>query len=428
MILESLEDRVVRRLRGTERFVPDYKGNSIVNIPHTIFRIATGRESGTELSTVHGSDRVLGDCSRIVLFYIDGFSYDAAVNFSQGEGFMRKLSSNGQISPISAVFPSTTAASCTSLSTGLTPVEHALLEWQLYFHETGALIYTLPFKPVTKHYSSRARSLDPSALFHGSSILGKVSEYGVKSYAILNRYISSGPYTERLFTGTKILTHSFVTDSIVRLRQLLENEEGPMVVYVYLETGDAVGHIYGPDTEMYRAELENIFRVIDAELLCKISSKAARNTGIFLTSDHGQVQINPDETIYLQANSDIWKAFEEHMGERIPPSGSPRDLFLHAEEGRINSSIESLTAMMSGKADIVRIEDALSEGYFGPPQLENENFRSRSGNILVLPRDNHTVWYRLKGMSHMSLRGLHGGMSRDEMLVPLGLARMEDLL
>ncbi len=428
MIAREIEENVIRYERGTERVLPLYSGHSISNIPHSISAIFRSQAMSSQLDKSHGFGDILGKASKIVLVYLDGVSYDTVAGMENDQGFLGRTANRGIVSPLTTVFPSTTAAACTSLNTGLSPIQHGLLEWQLYFHETGALMYTLPFKPVTKHYASRARRLSPTSLFNGESVYGGLVNSGIKSFAFLNKNIASGAYTNLLFGKSRIIPYAYLTDCIVQLRKVLEDEKGPLIAYVYLESADSIGHAYGPETDIYTAEVENISRMLKLELLDKISHKAAEDIGIVFTSDHGLVQTEPKKTTYLERAGDLWPCFEKHLDETVPPCGSPRDLFFHIGEGMVDEVLELLTSRFSDIADTLTIEGSVRRGYFGSPEHDNNKFRQRSGNLLLLPHDQRTVWYRMKSMSPIHLKGLHGGMSRREMIVPLGISMLKDLL
>lgn len=428
MIQRNAEGKVVRNYPGSERIVPGYDGYSIANVPNSISELLVSRRAGKPLDPLYEIDNSLGGAKKIVLFYIDGISYYTAISMAEDSAFFQRLSRNGRISPATAVFPSTTAASCTSLNTGIPPVEHGLIEWQMYFHETGAYMYTLPFKPVTKHYSSRAKQLDPASLFDGRTLFDLLAENGTRAYALLNRNISPGKYSQLLFSKGEVVTYSQISDCMVQLRNLLESHEESMFIYVYLESADSSGHIYGPDSEMYMAEIANISRTIDSELLGKIRNKTAQETGIIVTSDHGQIQTDPENTIYIDSINGIWNSFESHLGEHVPPSGSPRDLFLHAEETRIEEVQSRLADFLGPAAEVITVSDGVKMGFFGSPSSTNSTFMRRAGNLLVLPKSHNTVWFRMNGMSGLNLKGLHGGMTREEMIVPLCTGNLSELI
>lgn len=427
MILESLEEDVVKYYPGSTKVLPRYDGHSLINVPSTVSEILAPGSDENDLDKGHFSHADIGSPEKVVLFYIDGISYDLTRALSSDAGFFGRMVRKGVVSPITAVFPTTTAASCTSLNTGLAPVDHTLLEWQLYFHETGALIYTLPFRAVTNKYSKRSRKLDPDVLFTGTTVYDRMKKEGIRSFVLVNKNISKGAYSDRVFEGSTVVPYSYITDCIIHLRHILDHEPGPVYVYVYIESADAVGHTYGPDSEMYRAEINSISRIIRYELLDKIDPLSAKKVAVIMTSDHGHVQVDPKKTYYLNDVKGLWDNFEVHMGDPIPPVGSPRDLFLHVQDEKLQDTFTLLENELSGIASIMTVDEALRAGIFGPSR-PSDIFHMRSGNIMILPENGETVWYRIKGQIPMHLKGLHGGMSREEMIIPFGIANMSRLL
>lgn len=427
MILDSIEDEVIQVHSGSDRVLPRYDGHSTSNIPGTVLDLLSVENSSSKIDHLHLGGLDLENPGKVILFYIDGVSYDFVKSLKRDTGFIGRMARKGVVSPITAVFPSTTAASCTSLNTGLPPGEHNMIEWELYFHETGALMYTLPFRAVTNRYSKRSRKLDPDVLFSGATVYSRMKEAGIRSYVLVNRNISRGAYSDRIFSGSTVVPYSYITDCIIQLRNIIENDAGPLYVYVYLESADAVGHSYGPRTEMYSAEVSNISRTIKHELLDKIDPIHARDVAVIFTSDHGLVQVEPKETFYLNGIDRLWDKFEIHMGDQIPPVGSPRDVFLHVREGLEHEVAELLKKKLDGYSEVLLVEDGVKAGFFGSPE-PSEIFYRRAGNVMILPEDGRTVWYRIKGQIPMHLKGLHGGMTRDEMIIPLGLSRLSSLL
>jgi len=72
--------------------------------------------------------------------------------------FFKKLAEKGLYNPIRSVFPSTTAAAISTINSGLSPIEHGLQEWYLYFQELNAILESLPFEPVFKEDLSKLKS------------------------------------------------------------------------------------------------------------------------------------------------------------------------------------------------------------------------------------------------------------------------------
>jgi hypothetical protein len=58
----------------------------------------------------------------------------------------------------------------------------------------------------------------------------------------------------------------------------------------------------------------------------------------------------------------------------------------------------------------------MDEGVFG---AAGPRLRERIGEVVELPKPGESVWWREPGRFDMHFRGHHGGLSADEMLIPL---------
>jgi len=100
-------------------------------------------------------------------------------------------------------------------------------------------------------------------------------------------------------------------------------------------------------------------------------------------------------------------------GNLIVPAGSARDMFLYIKDDLLDEAQTFLSSRLEGKADVVKTEALIADGYFG---LEVSNrFRERVGNLVVLSHLNETVWWYEKGKFEMNFRGHHGGLTPQEM-------------
>ena len=89
--------------------------------------------------------------------------------------------------------------------------------------------------------------------------------------------------------------------------------------------------------------------------------------------------------------------------------------------------VEVLGEELEGQAQVLTVDQAVDLGLFGRGE-PHPRLRSRAGNTMILPYDGHHVWYHHLPHSQFELRGHHGGLTEAEMLVPLVVARLSDLL
>jgi hypothetical protein len=135
----------------------------------------------------------------------------------------------------------------------------------------------------------------------------------------------------------------------------------------------------------------------------------------------------PEETLYLNRFRKLVNSLDlAPSGKRIPPWGSARDLFLSIRKDRLDETESYLSKKLEGVASVLRTEEAVREGLFGIGK-PSRRFLRRAGNLMILPHGLKTVWFRYRKGDSLNLRGHHGGMSKDEMTIPLAAARVSDI-
>ena len=150
---------------GPTLLKPIYADYSFGNIPNTLHYLLTGEKLGPLLPA---------DCfggaypspKRVVLFFIDAFGWKFWQEHCGRFAAMRRVAEEGVLTPISALFPSTTAASVSTMNMGVLPAVHAVYEWNVYIPAFGETIQTLPFRPLGSEQRDGclAKGFDPAQL------------------------------------------------------------------------------------------------------------------------------------------------------------------------------------------------------------------------------------------------------------------------
>jgi predicted AlkP superfamily pyrophosphatase or phosphodiesterase len=410
-----------------ESFVPDYRGYCLSNVPPTIFSVFGLADGGRALPRDALGATETSGTENVVLLVLDGLGYREWRNHGDS-GFIGALSRKGSVRPISTVFPSTTAAALTTLSTGLTPQEHGLPEWYVYMKEVSEVIVTLPFARAGEPgRDTLVGYMDPRALFDGATTFERLKASGVESTSLTNRALAHTAYSEVSRRGSRVETYISASDLSVNLRKLVERAKGKNFFYVYWSFIDTIEHAYGPNTDVAAIEASLISRALQEGFLSKLSHNAAKKTLVIMTADHGQVNVDPEKTVYLNRFGKLVKALAMGpSGKRIPPWGSARDSFVSVDESRTDEMKMYLTRKLEGIASVLKTSEAIKQGLFGINQ-PTRKFRRRVGNLMILPHANNTVWYRYRKGDSLDLRGHHGGLSRDEMTIPLAVAKVSGL-
>jgi hypothetical protein len=355
----------------------------------------------------------------VVLFLIDGFGWDGWRQGIEESAYCADLASKGVLTPLSALFPSTTAAAVSTINLGVPPARHALFEWHLYFEEYGEVIQTLPFTPpgLPVYDGCKALGWDPSHLLaEKETVYERLGGHGIECLQFVNRTYAGSAYNSLIGRGAKALPYATLPQALVNLREAIDAADEPTYAYFYWAEIDTIGHINGPGSAQHRAEVQAFWRTFGAML----NGWAPPDTLFLFTADHGQIYSNPDETVHLnEAVPEIERllAVGPHGGP-VYPGGSPRDLFLHVREGLVDETCQVLEETFGDYASVLTTAEALEAGLFGPPPYAPE-FLRRLGQVLLLPAPGRCIWWREEGKFSNRFRGHHGGLTPAELTTVL---------
>jgi predicted AlkP superfamily pyrophosphatase or phosphodiesterase len=364
--------------------------------------------------------------SKVIVLLIDGFGWHQWLQYSERYDFFNRVTARGVVAPITTVFPSTTAAALTTIHSGMTPQEHGLPEWWVYFDELDTIAASLPFSPLGARGRDRLleAGVKPSLLFRGKTVYQVLANAQIPSFTLIRDLYAHSAYSSVAHKGSVTVPFINASDLLVNLRQKLVEVSGPAYFFVYWDAVDAIAHTYGPHTDQYHAELAGFAYVLQRELIANLPTHVAHDTLLLVTADHGHINVAPRQTLYLNRYPRLTRSLDlSRAGRRILPWGSPRDVFLRVQEDRLDETAVWLTRRLAGKATVMTSAEALQRQLFGIGKI-HQRFKPRVGNLLILPTDDHLIWYEhLKGKK-FRLRGMHGGLRPDEMLIPFAVATL----
>jgi predicted AlkP superfamily pyrophosphatase or phosphodiesterase len=432
MILEGLEETVSRRNREG-LILPRYDGYSLLNVPNTAFQILGFKPPGPALSELITKHIDASGIKKVLLLLIDGFGYKMFLDSYRKSGLFKAIAEHGIVAPITSNFPPTTAASITTMNTGLTPQQHALQEWNLYFNEVDEIIKPLPLTTIdNKHEPLTKIKENPAILYNGSTIYEEMNKQKLKSVIVQTIGLASSTYNKLMNRGAEMITYTTASDMALKSRKAIE-EINSGYVYAYTDYVDFTAHVYGPQSNESVSEIINLGEVIQRNLIGGLSRKVAEETLFMITADHGHIQVDPKKIIFLEEDKLLAEAYE--IGPRskpILPCGLSRDVFLHIRKEMEDEIIEHLSRKLIGRAKVIKTEDAVRMGLFGVGTV-NREFFNRVGNVIILPEDNIQVWYnktdydKYQKGNKPQLLGMHGGISEDEMIIPFAACRLSEL-
>ena len=93
-------------------------------------------------------------------------------------------------------------------------------------------------------------------------------------------------------------------------------------------------------------------------------------------------------------------------------------MFLYVQEGKVEEVMAMLRPVFAGTADVVNTQDLLAEGFFGPGPV-SDAFLQHLGDVVILPYKHETAWWYVENKFSMPHRGHHGGLTKEEVEIPL---------
>ncbi len=401
--------------------LPDYDGGSIANVPATIAELFGVPFTGMPALRPHFWQPAADNVDRVVLLIIDAFGSNILARNSDQLAFLtNRATIQGEIT---SVFPSTTVAAMSSLWTGLAPAQHGLMGLRLLLPELGTIGQMIHFTPAFAHAPGALvdGGLDPVKFIHGRGFAEQLADAGIPAYSFKGRAIVDSNLSKMHGRGIAA-AYGAVTfaDLLEQMATILERMAGePAYLCGYWETIDLLSHLRAPLSLAVDLEINALFGQIERGFLNRLSAAARRRTLFIIVADHGQMFTPIEKQFYLSEHPDMYREL------MMAPSGGPRAAYLFAQQGRTQEVAHYLEAEMKELALAMPAEEALDAHLFGPPPFAPQS-RRRIGDFLLLPNAGRLVGSNPAYSQLPEFLGMHGGLHRDEMLVPWLLFRLDD--
>ena len=357
-----------------------------------------------------------GNYDAVVLFLVDGLGWRFFERFQEAP-FLKRIARHGRIEKLISQFPSTTAAHLTTIHTGWTVGQSGVHEWIYYEPLVDAMITPLLFSyaGLWERDLLKPTGVQPAFFYPRGMFYPELKQMGVQPYVFGMREYTPSTYSNVVMEGAELRSFKTLSEALVNLGILLEDLRQPAYVHLYFDRIDTIGHEYGPNAPQTEAEIETLLLMM--EYYFERVFRGKKRVLFLMTADHGQVEVDPKTTIFLNTNSHfagIQRFLKTNLkGQLLVPAGSPRDMFFYIKDDLLEEAQAFLTPRLEGKADVVRTEALIKEGYFGPEV--SSRFRERVGNLVILPYRYEAVWWYEKGKFEQRFYGHHGGLTPQEM-------------
>lgn len=346
---------------------------------------------GTAEDTIDAGASPMG---REILFLIDGLGADVLETFASAIPNITRLKPHAILK---TAFPSTTATSLATLTTGTLPGVHGMLGYTVQVPRSGGRILN------ALKWDER---VDPTNWQTVPTLFERAVAEGINvSHVAAKRYENTG-FTRAVFRGAQYRGANLVPDLISQTKDALRKT--PSFVYLYINDLDMAGHSDGVGSEKWLAALAMI-DVMYASLI----KEMPQGTRIWLTSDHGM--INVGEKIIIGKDNPLLENIATIAGE-------PRARHLYLSHGHDSPAARSDVAgvwqeFLGNRVDVFTREQAVENNLFG--ELVSADSLDRMGEVIAVAKGAVVLIDPTRIDKEGSMVGHHGSDSDIETQVGL---------
>jgi hypothetical protein len=380
---------------------PDYQGGSIVNLMRSLADACGAAPLPYE--PLRGLDVAAFGSRHIVLLVLDGLGYNHLQRAARG-GFLQRH----HHSRLTSVFPSTTASAVTTFLTGLAPQQHALTGWHMYFSELDAIAAVLPLTPRgAGRFSAEAGEL-PGRLFGYAPFANRIA----RPAAIVSpQYLVNSEFSTYHAGGASMRGFKGLAGLFGQIEAALREAHEPSYIYAYYPEIDALAHQHGVSSRQVATHLAAVDEAFGRFL------EAIRGAGalVLAIADHGFIDSPPERVIELERHPRLAELVAR------PLCGERRAAYCYVRNG-CAAQFETYVRQHLAECATLRRSTGLIEGGWFGPGTPDPRLAGRTGDYTLMMKADWTITDWLAGEKRHPQIGVHGGISADEMFVPLIVA------
>jgi len=331
------------------------------------------------------------ETSRVCLLIVDGLGWELLRDHPAAAPFLSELGVTGRA--LTSGFPSTTVTSLASLGTGRPPGAHGMLGYQVAVPGTGRLLNGL-------RWDDR---VDPVTWQPEPTVYERAAAAGIGAYRVAPGAFRNTGLTVATGRGADYRPADTMGALIAQAEAAMREAETALVT-VYHGGLDATGHVFGAGSDAWYYELGHVDKLAE-----QLASALPPGTLLYVTADHGMVDISPAGRVDADAVTDLRKGVALLGGE-------PRARHVYAEPGAAGDVLAAWRDVLGEHAWVVSRDEAVADGWFGPVQPA---MAARIGDVVAAAAGGTAIVATQAEPRESVLIGMHGSLTTAEQLVPL---------
>ena len=242
-----------------------------------------------------------GDVSGACVLLIDGLGAELLDAHASDAPVLAGL--RGQT--ISVGFPSTTAAGLAAIGTGCSSGEHGMVGYSFLLPGTG-VVNALSWRPHPWGDDLR-ETVEPERVQPLPTTFERATAAGFDVSVVSAAKFADSGLTRAVLRGGRYVGVQAIGDLAASVRAVVA--EGGFC-YGYHGDLDLLGHLYGPGSDAWRAQLQQVDRLVES-----VVESLPPGGLLAVVADHGMVHVDPAEVVDLDASAALLDGVADIGGE-----------------------------------------------------------------------------------------------------------------
>lgn len=394
---------------------PRYDGRSIVNLAATFSRYL-GAEPGRDQLPPLLDEWLFGsDFDHVLVVLIDGIG-DKQLGWLRTmipeNPYFKRVEADGIETRLTSIVPASTAAATTSIWTGVPAGRHGLIGYDTFLKQYGLVVNFLAYSPIslmTKPGLIELTGKSAEEMIDVETMGEILTRQGIRVRSYLPIAISTSCLSRAQMRGAEILPYRGFADLFASAQQKLSADaNGKSLDFIYYNDFDTYNHLYGMTDERIWRGVDDFLRGLD-RLISALQAERIGRTLVLLTADHGHIPTTPDRRRDWNYQPELMNLLT------LRPTGENRLTYFYPKSRKGDELIRRIETVYPGEFNLVDSERFLNDGFFGTGTL-HPDVENRIGDLIAIAKGDAFFWWNPRPDR---LHSRHGGLSADEMIVPL---------
>ena len=220
--------------------------------------------------------------------------------------------------------------------------------------------------------------------------------------------IVNSAFTRNLAGSANRIKYTEIGELYAQVEQTIRQSLTRKYIYGYWPGFDTSSHLLGSESE------DSLQKLIDFDNHLRIFAESIEGTDtkVIITGDHGFDDVIPSSVIYTRDHPLLEQCLT------LPLCGDTRSVYAYVRPQKLTQFERYIDNEFGDFCELHLSTDLIDAGWFGTHD-PHPHLSDRVGDYTMIFKEGHSIVNCFPGFDPPVLTGHHGGITPDEMLVPL---------